>query len=180
MGKPDRPPDCSLRRVYPYPARLFRLAFLALVTLHALAQPANIAVLPPPPRALGFLTRPYRQRIVPRSISPIRAGLASLIRAGNLYLTAQDVIALALGEQYRYREPNGTARCCFARTFAARRWAAICGIPAPPSPAGPQSVSLAGINVGNSSLSSGTGVGSSGGITVSFGSAIPIWIPLFR
>jgi outer membrane protein TolC len=34
-------------------------------------------------------------------------------------------------------------------------------------------VSLAGINVGNTSLASGTGVSSSGGITVSFGSAIP-------
>jgi outer membrane protein TolC len=51
-------------------------------------------------------------------------------------------------------------------------------VPSTPIAAGPQSVSLAGVNVGNTSLSSGTGVSSSGGITVSFGSAIPNLDPL--
>jgi hypothetical protein len=72
------------------------LASLTLVALHALAQTSNIAVLPPRPQALGFLTRPYQQRIVPPINLANSSRLAFLIRAGNLYLTAQDVIALAL------------------------------------------------------------------------------------
>src|SRR5574340_499085 len=45
---------------------------------------------------LGWLTHPYQ----PRSVPPINLAntsrLESLVRAGNLYLTAQDVVALAL------------------------------------------------------------------------------------
>ena len=72
--KPDRPSDCSLRRVCPY-----RWSSLALVACHAWAQSSHIAVLPPETRALGFLTRPYRQRIVP----PINLANSSRLAALN-------------------------------------------------------------------------------------------------
>src|SRR4051812_46237957 len=49
-----------------------------------------------PKGRLGWLTRPYKPRYIP----PVNLGnssrIASLVRAGNLYLSAQDVIALAL------------------------------------------------------------------------------------
>jgi outer membrane protein len=177
MGKPDRPADCSLRRVYPYRARLFRLAALALVAFHASAQSSNIAVLPPQSHALGFLTRPYRQRIVPPINLANSSRLASLIRAGNLYLTAPDVIALALENNIDI-ETQRYGPLLFREDLRRAQVGGNLRVPSTPIAAGPQSVSLAGINVGNTSLSSGTGVSSSGGITVSFGSAIPNLDPL--
>jgi outer membrane protein TolC len=45
---------------------------------------------------LGWLTRPYQQRTVPPINLTNSSRLESLVRAGNLYLSAQDVIALAL------------------------------------------------------------------------------------
>ena len=60
------------------------------------AQTSNIAILPPPPSPLGFLTSRYKPRIVPAVNLNNSGRLASLIRGGTLYLTAQDVIALTL------------------------------------------------------------------------------------
>jgi outer membrane protein TolC len=153
--------------VYPY-----RWSCLALVACHAVAQSSNIAVLPPRPQALGFLTRPYRQRIVPPINLADSSRLASLIRAGNLYLTAQDVIALALENNIDI-ETQRYGPLLFREDLRRAQVGGNLRVPSTPIAAGPQSVSLAGINVGNTSLSSGTGVSSSGGITVSFGSAIP-------
>src|ERR1017187_3828780 len=45
---------------------------------------------------LGWLTHPYQVRPVPPINLANSSRLDSLIRAGNLYLTAQDVVALAL------------------------------------------------------------------------------------
>ena len=53
---------------------------------------------PPPPRVVGPILRPFH--VERRVVSPAKLTntprLESLIRAGNLYLSAQDVIALAL------------------------------------------------------------------------------------
>jgi hypothetical protein len=146
------------------------LSSLALVAFHALAQTSNIAVLPPQPHALGFLTRPYRQRIVPPINLTNSSRLASLIRAGNLYLTAPDVIALALENNIDI-ETQRYGPLLFREDLRRAQVGGNLRVPSTPIAAGPQSVSLAGINVGNTSLSSGTGVSSSGGITVSFGRA---------
>src|SRR5271165_3813210 len=45
---------------------------------------------------VGWLTRPYRQRYVPPVNLSNSPRLESLVRAGNLYLSAQDVVALAI------------------------------------------------------------------------------------
>ena len=45
---------------------------------------------------LGWLTNPYRQRTVPAIDLNNSPRLESLVRAGNLYLTAPDVVALAI------------------------------------------------------------------------------------
>ncbi|MBV9158925.1 MAG: hypothetical protein JO097_21880, partial [Acidobacteriaceae bacterium] len=50
----------------------------------------------PPQGGLGWLTRPYQQREIPPINLANSDRLESLVRAGNLYLSAQDVIALAL------------------------------------------------------------------------------------
>jgi outer membrane protein TolC len=134
-------------------------------------------VLPPEPRALGFLTRPYRQRIVPPINLANSSRLASLIRAGNLYLTSQDAIALALENNIDI-ETQRYGPLLFREDLRRAQVGGNLRVPSTAIAAGPQSVSLAGINVGNTSLSSGTGVGSSGGLTLSFGSAIPNLDPL--
>jgi outer membrane protein len=140
---------------------------------HASAQ-SEISV-QPATGGLGWLTHPYQ----PRNVPPIRLTnsprLDSLLRAGNLYLTAQDVVALAIEnnidvevqrygpllakEVLRRAEGGGALRSVGAAVAA-----------------GPQSVSLQGVSVNNSgavALSSGTGVSSGGGIVTQLGPSIP-------
>ena len=50
----------------------------------------------PPTRGLGWLTRPYQARQIPPINLANSSRFDSLIRAGNLYVSAQDVVALAL------------------------------------------------------------------------------------
>ena len=49
-----------------------------------------------PEGGLGWLTRPYEAPSVPAIRLTNSPRLNELIRAGNLYLTAQDVVALAI------------------------------------------------------------------------------------
>src|SRR5579875_1231877 len=65
-----------------------------LITSSASAQSA--VRIEAPHGGLGWLTRPYQQRYVPPINLANSDRIESLIRAGNLYLSAQDVIALAL------------------------------------------------------------------------------------
>lgn len=158
------------------------LNFLTLVCLlgsRVAAQEITIES-PPPPRVVGPLLHPFH--LERRAVSPARltntSRLESLIRAGNLYLSAQDVIALALEnnvdiaiqrygpylarEVLRRAEGGG-----FLREF---------GQPITP---GPVSVSLEGVNVNTVGLpESGSGVGSGGGIVVQLGSQPPSLDPL--
>jgi outer membrane protein TolC len=148
-----------------------RALFIALLPCMLGAQTTHIAVLPPPPGPLGFLTARYRPRTVPAVNLNNSGRLASLVRAGTLYLTAQDAIALTLEnnidlEMQRYGP-------LMAREDIRR--AAVGGAlrsPSTPIAPGPQSVSLAGINV-SGSMASGAGVGSGGGVTGLLGSFVP-------
>src|SRR5579862_2230380 len=67
---------------------------LPLLAFHASAQ-SEISV-EPATGGLGWLTHPYQ----PRNVPPIRLTnsprMDSLLRAGNLYLSAPDVVALAI------------------------------------------------------------------------------------
>ena len=79
------------------PFRVSHLAWLlAAWAWPASAQPSNVAILPPRPRPLGFLTRPYQQRTVPAVNLNNSGRLGELLRSGSLYLSARDVVALAL------------------------------------------------------------------------------------
>jgi outer membrane protein TolC len=122
----------------------------------------------------GWLTRPYQ----PRSVPPINLAnsdrLESLIRGGNLYLSAQDVIALALEnnldiEIQRYGPLMTKEVTLRAEGGGALRSVGVGVL------AGPQSVSLTGVTVNSTgaATTSGSGVSSSGGIVTQLGPAVP-------
>jgi len=128
---------------------------------------------------LGFLTRAYQQRAVPPVNLNNSGRLSTLIRADSLYLSARDVVALAIEnnidiEIQRYGPLMARQDIDRARVGGALRSPSTAIAP------GPQSVSLAGINVSGTSLASGAGVGSGGGITGQIGALIPQTDPMFN
>jgi outer membrane protein TolC len=147
------------------------VSLLALPIVLSAQTATNIAILPPQHSSLGFLTSRYKPRIVPNVNLNNSARLGELIRGGTLYLSAQDVIALVLEnnidiEIQRYGPLMAAEDIRRAQIGGALR------SPSTPIAAGPQSVSLAGINV-SGSLASGAGVGSGGGVTGLIGSFVP-------
>jgi outer membrane protein len=129
---------------------------------------------------LGWVTRPYQSRYVPPVNLANSSRLDSMIRAGNLYLTAQDVVALALEnnidiEIQRYGPL--LAREILRRAEAGGLLRTV-GLGVSP---GPTSVNLQGVSVNTNGLSStaGTGVTSSGGIVTQLGPQPPSLDPAF-
>jgi len=124
---------------------------------------------------LGWLTRPYRAPHVPQIRLTNSPRLNELIRAGNLYLTAQDVVALAIEnnidiEVQRYAPLLSREVLLRAQGGGALRSVGL-GVAA-----GPESVSLQGVSVNNSGavgLTAGNGVSSGGGIVTQLGPNIP-------
>jgi outer membrane protein len=150
---------------------------IASLTPGMLAQTSDIAIEQAKPTFLGPLLRPYQRR----SISPANLSnttrLESLVRAGNLYLSVDDVIALGLEnnidiaiqrygpflsrEVLRRAEGGG-----FLRSVGS------------PVLAGPISVSLAGVSTSTNGLATGTsGIGSGGAIVTQLGPAPPTLDP---
>lgn len=137
--------------------------------------PPEIKVEPAAPmRYFGWITRPYSARSVPAISLANSPRMDQLLRAGNLYLTAQDCIALAIEnnidiEVQRYGPLLAQEVLRRAEGGGALRSVGL------PLSAGPQSVSLQGVSVntaGTLSLSGG-GVSSGGGIVTQLGPAIP-------
>lgn len=144
-----------------------------------LAGPASaqneIRIEPPAGGVSGFrrLTRPYRARTVPQIDLNNSPRLDSLIRAGNLYVSAQDVIALAIEnnvdiEVQRYGPLLAREVLRRAEGGGALRSVGL-GVAQ-----GPESVSLAGVTVNatGAALSAGNGVSSGGGIVTQLGPSI--------
>ena len=133
---------------------------------------------PPSTRFVGPLLRPFH--VQRRVVGPARLTnsprLEQLIRAGNLYVSVEDVIALALEnnvdiaiqrfgpylqrEVLRRAEGGAPLRNVGVSIFA-----------------GPQSVSLAGVSVNSVGLSDTAAVSSGGGIVTSIGTAPPALDP---
>jgi outer membrane protein len=128
-----------------------------------------------PQGGLSWLTGPYRQRTVPQVDLNNSPRIDSLVRAGNLYLSAQDAVALAIEnnidiEVQRYAPLLAREVLQRAEGGGVLRSVGL-GVAA-----GPQSVSLQGIsvNVNTAGLSvGGNGVGSGGGIVTQLGPSIP-------
>ncbi len=151
--------------------------FVALLARGLAAQ--NDITVQPPTGGLGFLTRAYQASSVPPARLSNSPRLDALIRAGNLYLTAQDAVALAIEnnidvEVQRYGPL--LARQVLKRAQAGGALRSV-GLPVA---AGPQSVSLQGVNVnagGGLGLTAGAGVSSGGGIVTQLGPLIPSFDP---
>src|SRR6266700_4546565 len=111
---------------------------------------------------LGWLTRPYRARTVPPINLANSPRLESLVRAGNLYLSAQDVVALAIEnnidvEVQRYGPLLAQEVLNRSRAGGALRSVGL-GVAQ-----GPQSVSLQGVTVNANGAAAGGGAGVSSG-----------------
>lgn len=123
----------------------------------------------------SFITGNYRAGSVPAIRLQNSSRLASLIRAGNLYLSSHDVVALAIEnnidvEIQRYGPLLAQQVLLRAQGGGALRSVGL-GLAS-----GPQSVSLQGVSVNTSGgvgLSAGNGVGSGGGIVTQLGPNIP-------
>ncbi|MGO9262002.1 MAG: TolC family protein [Bryobacteraceae bacterium] len=127
-----------------------------------------------PTGGLGFLVNPYRIGTVPAVRLENSGRFVSLKRAGNLYLSARDVVALAIEnnidvEIQRYGPLLARQVLLRARGGGALRSVGQ-GVAA-----GPQSVSLQGVavNASGTGISAGSGVTSGGGIVTQLGPGIP-------
>jgi outer membrane protein len=155
------------------------VAIICFAASGSLAQEITIQT-PSPPPVVGPILRPFH--LERRVVSPARltntSRLDSLIRAGNLYLSAQDVIALALENNIDIaiqRYGPYLAREVLRR---AQGGGFLRDVGQPVSP-GPTSVSLEGVNVNTVGLpESGSGVGSGGGIVIQLGSQPPSLDPV--
>jgi outer membrane protein len=151
-----------------------RVLGILLVLCACVAAQQQLAI-QPPSGGLSFITGPYRAGRVPDIRLQNSSRLASLIRAGNLYLSARDVVALAIEnnidvEIQRYGPLLAQQVLRRAQGGGALRSVGL-GVAA-----GPQSVSLQGVSVNTSGgvgLSAGNGVGSGGGIVTQLGPLIP-------
>jgi outer membrane protein TolC len=151
-----------------------------ILAFSAVAQTPEISIeTPKPPPVIGPLLKPFHleRRIVSPANLSNSPRLESLVRAGNLYLSAQDVIALALENNIDIavqRYGPFLAREVLRRTEGG---GALRDVSQPISP-GPVSVSLAGVTVGNVGLpNGGSGVSSGGGIVIQIGEIPPVLDP---
>jgi outer membrane protein len=155
--------------------RKFLAVVLVSTTSTALAQSSEVSIQEPKPlRYAGPVLRPFH--LERRIVAPVRLTntprLESLVRAGNLYLSVQDVIALVLENNLdiaiqRYGPPLAQEVLRRAAGGGFLR-----GVDTPIA-AGPTSVSLAGVSTNTTGLSGGAGVGSGGGIVIQYGPTPP-------
>jgi outer membrane protein TolC len=125
-----------------------------------------------PESRFGWLTRPYQARTVPPINLANTSRLESLIQAGNLYLSAKDVIALALEnnldiEIQRYGPLLTKEVTRRAQGGGLLRTVGV-GVAQ-----GPTSVSLTGVSLNASGGSTATGAASASGVLTSLGPTVP-------
>ncbi|MGH9625243.1 MAG: TolC family protein, partial [Bryobacteraceae bacterium] len=130
----------------------------------------------PPKGGLGWLTRPYQKTYIPSANLNNSSRLASLIRAGHLYLTAQDVIALALENNLDIEIQRYGPLLAEENTKRAEGGGPLRSGVGVPVAAGPQSVSLTGVNLTAATAVSSTSTTSSGVLTY-IGPTIPSFDP---
>ena len=119
------------------------------------------------------MTRPYRQPTIPPINLANSDRIESLIRAGNLYLTSQDVIALALENNLDIEIQRYGPLLTREVTKRAQGGGLLRNVGVPVA-AGPQSVSLAGVSLtAPGATTAGAGVSSSGTVLTQLGPAIP-------
>ena len=163
----------STPRNFPGSISLFLLAAVA-----AVAQTPEVSIeTPKPPRYIGPILKPFH--LEKRRVSPAKLEnsprLEALVRAGNLYLTAPDVIALALENNLDIaiqRYAPFLAREVLRRAEAGNILRSV----DTPVLEGPQSVSTAGIS--STGLTSGAGVAAVGTVLAQVGAPLPNLDPI--
>jgi outer membrane protein len=159
---------------------LQRLTTAVCITMTCFAQTPEVAIENPKPVPfVGPLLRPFHleRRIVSPANLSNTPRLESLVRGGNLYLSVQDVIALAIENNIdiaiqRYGP--------FLTQEVLRRTQGGGGLRnvSQPIAPGPSSVSLAGVSAGNIGLpNGGAGVSSGGGLVITLGETPPVLDP---
>ncbi len=141
----------------------------------SLAQTSEVAIeSPKPPPVVGHIMAPFH--VQRRTVAPARlsnsARLESLVRAGNLYLSVQDVIALVLENNLDIavqRYSPFLAREVLRRTEGGGFLRQV----DTPILAGPTSVSTTGVSVNANGLAGGAGLGSGGGVVSQIGPVPP-------
>lgn len=161
-------------------------AACAILAIFAAAGPATAQTgnsagavrIDPASGPLGWLTNPYRQRPVPPVNLSNTSPLQALTRAGNLYLSAADVVALALEnnidiEVQRYGP-------LLAREVLRRaEGGGVLRNPGQGVAAGPVSVSLAGVSVNTNGAPASSASGVSSSILTQLGPNIASFDPTF-
>ena len=141
----------------------------------AFAQSSEVSIKSPkPPPVIGHILAPFH--LEKRVVAPAKLSntprLESLVRAGNLYLSVQDVIALVLENNLDIavqRYSPFLAREVLRRTQGGGLLRSV----DTPIAAGPTSVSTAGISVNANGLAGGAGLSSGGGIVTQIGPLPP-------
>lgn len=153
--------------------RLATAGFLAAsLAAGPVAAQTAIRIEEPPATGFGRISRNYRARTVPPINLANTSRLDSLIRAGNLYLTAQDVVALVLEnnidiEVQRYGP-------LLAREVLRRaQGGGLLRSVGQGVAAGPTSVSLAGVSINTNGAPVASGVGVNSSVLTQLGPSIP-------
>ena len=133
-----------------------------------------------PRGGLGWLTRPYQQTIVPPINLANTDRLEALVRAGNLYLSAQDVIALALENNLDIEVQRYGPLLTKEVTMRSRGGGPLRDVGVSVAQ-GPTSVSTTGVSLnasgGATASATGASTSSSGGILTQLGPTIPTLDP---
>ena len=152
--------------------------FLIAVSIAAtcFAQTSEVTITTPkPPPIVGPLLRPFHfeRRVVSPAVLENKPRLESLVRAGNLYLSMQDVIALALENNIDIAIQRYGPLLIQEVLRRTQGGGALRDVSQPIAP-GPSSVSLAGVTAGNIGLpNGGSGVSSGGGLVIQLGEVPP-------
>jgi outer membrane protein TolC len=145
----------------------------ACLLLAGSASAQNAVRIDAPSGGLGWLTHPYQTRSVPPINLTNSARLGALIRAGNLYLSAKDAVALAIENNIDVEVQRYGPLLAREVLRRAQAGGVLRNVGAGVA-AGPQSVSLQGVSSTATTLTAaGTGVSSGGGILTQLGPPIP-------
>ena len=151
------------------------LRFLAAMALAAgpaaWAQPSEVSIqTPPPARFIGRFLAPFH--LEKRTVAPVKLAntprLEELVRSGNLYLSAQDVVALALENNLDIAVQRYGPFLSREVLMRAQAGGLLRATDTPVAP-GPTSVSTAGVSTASSGLAGGAGIASGGGIVTGIG-----------
>lgn len=155
----------------------FRRVFAAVcVSTICFGQTPEVSITNPKPvRIVGPLLKPFHleRRIVSPAVLENTPRLESLVRAGNLYLSVQDVIALTLENNVDIAIQRYGPFLIQEVLRRTQGGGALRNVSQPIAP-GPSSVSLAGVTAGNIGLpNGGSGVSSGGGLVIQLGEVPP-------